>query len=306
MKIIFFGTPKFASDILEYLIDQKINIVAVVTQSDKKRGNISPVKQIAERKIPNVEVFQPEKATDPAFIEEIKKFTPALFVVVAYGKILRPALLAIPTKGSINVHASLLPKYRGAAPIQRAIMEGEKKTGITIMEMSEGLDCGDIIAQKEVPIDEKMDFSHLHDELCNTAKPLLLEVIKDFEKGKIKKYPQDNSRATFAPKITIDDQEIDFSKEAFVIYNQIRALSPSPGARCTLEINGERKKMKIIECEKVDLKGEPKEILKFEKNDFIIACKKNSISIKKLQIEGKNIMSAAELIRGMKKSFKII
>jgi len=305
MKIVFFGTPSFAAHILDYLIDNKVNIVAVVTQSDKQRGNFSQVKIVAEKRLPNVEVFQPDKASDPQFIQAMKKFSPDLFVVVAYGKILRQALLDVPLKDAINVHASLLPKYRGAAPIQRALINGERKTGITIMKIAPGLDSGDIIATKEIDIDEKINFAQLHDILCEISKPLLLNVINQYEKGKVEKHPQDDSSATYASKITAEDQEINFDADALVVYNLIRGLSPLPGARCILVINNIEKKVKFLESEVVALAGAPGEILKFEKGNFIIGCKKDAISIKKLQIEGKKAVSVNEFISGIKNPIKI-
>lgn len=306
MNIIFFGTPEFAANILDYLIDCNVNIVAVVTQSDKQRGKPSSVKLVSEKRLPSVEVFQPEKASAPEFIQKMKSFNPDLFVVVAYGKILRPSLLAVPSKDSINVHASLLPKYRGAAPIQRALIDGEKKTGITIMQIVSELDAGDMIAVKEIDISENMNFGDLHDLLCDAAKPLLLEVIKRYEKGIVNKVPQDNALATYAPKITAADQEIDFNRSANEVHNLIRGLSPVPGARCTMEINGAAKKIKLLESQIEPLNGKPGEILKCEKGNFIIACAIGSVSIKKLQIEGKKVVTLNEFISGIKDAIKII
>lgn len=306
MRIVFFGTPIFAANILEYLIDNNINIVAIVTQAAKGRGKPSAVKQIAEKKAPEKPIFQPEKATDPTFIELIKKLKPDLFIVVAYGKILRQSLLDIPLKDAINIHASILPKYRGAAPIQRALMDGEKKSGITIMEMTRELDAGDIISIKEVQIDENMNFGELHDKLCEVSKPLLLDVIKMYEKGEIKKILQNESLVTYASKIISEDLEIDFNNDAINVHNQIRGLSPYPGARCSIEINGAIKKVKILESKVISLDGTPKQILSFSKDDFTVACKKNAISINKLQIEGKTCVSIADFIRGVKKAVKII
>lgn len=306
MKIVFFGTPAFAGEILEYLIDNKVNIVAVVTQSDKSRGNTSQVKEISERKLPEIRVFQPEKATDPSFIEALRKYEPDLFVVVAYGKILRQNLLDIPLKGAINVHASLLPKYRGAAPIQRALWAGEPNTGISIMMMTAGLDSGDVIATEEVEIDEAMNFEQLEKKLCSVAKPLLLEVLKNFEKGKVTLNPQKEYLASYAAKISAPDLNINFNQAAYAVHNQIRALSPVPGARCSMKINGLIKSVKILESAVVFKKGKAKEVLAFTKEDFIVACEKNAIAIKRLQIEGKKIVSTAEFIRGIKSQIEIL
>jgi methionyl-tRNA formyltransferase len=277
-----------------------------VTQSEKSRGNISSVKAVAEKKLPGIPIYQPEKATDPLFIQEMKNFQPDLFVVAAYGKVLRQPLLEIPSKGAINVHTSLLPKYRGAAPIQRAIMNGEKITGVTIMMMTAGLDSGDIIATKELPLDDKISFGELQDNLREVAGPILLNVLKMFERGAVKTYPQDESLATYAPKITPEDLNIDFNKDAFSIHNLIRALSPLPGARCSMKIKDSVKTVKIIESDIVFFNGQPGEILKFEKEIFLIGCKKNAIAIKKLQVEGKKVVTSGEFISGIHGSIEIV
>ena len=307
MKVIFFGTPTFAANILNYLIDNNVNIIAVVTQSDKRRGKIPEVKKVAEQRIPNVPIYQPEKATDPTFIETMKGYNPDIFIVVAYGKILRQALLDVPKIDSINIHASILPKYRGAAPIQRVLMDGERKTGITIMQMTAGLDSGDIIATDEMAVDKNMNFGLLHDNLSEIAKPLILKVLADYERGNVKKISQDDLKSTYALKIMAEDMDIDFNRDATSIHNQIRALTPSPGARCTIEINGNKKIVKIFESEVISCEGEKaKNILEFEKDNFIVACKKDAISIKKLQVEGKKGVSVDDFIRGIRNPIKII
>lgn len=306
MNIVFFGTPDFAAKILEYLIDNRINIVAVVTQAEKLRGKPSEVKLVAEKRLPNIEIFQPEKASDIEFIKKIKTFSPDLFVVVAYGKILRPDLLDVPSKDAINVHASILPKYRGAAPMQRALINGEKKTGVTIMQMAKELDAGDIIAIKEVSIDDNMNFGELHDLLCDLAKPLLLDVIQKYEQGRVKKYPQNNLLATYALKITSEDQKINFNRPADKVHNLIRGLSPLPGAFCEMEINGSLKKVKLLESDVFPFFGKAGEILKFDRDNFVIACASGAVSIKRLQIEGKKVLKVNEFILGIKSPIKII
>jgi len=311
MKIVFFGTPQFAANILTFLKEKNINVVAIVTQKDTPKGNSfiePPVKKKALELFQKPPIFQPVKASDPEFIEEIKKLKPDLFIVVAYGQILKKALLDIPSKGCINIHASLLPKYRGAAPIQRAILNGEKTTGITIMKMVPQMDAGDIIALKEIEIGE-MNFKELEENLCAIAKPLLFDVISAYEKNQIKAYPQDEKLVTYAPKITLSDLEINFNNDALNIYNQVRAFSPIPGARCLIELHGEKKMMKILQCKVLDVKNSldaPGKVLKFEKDVFIIACKNQALQILKLQIEGKKAMDSIEFIRGVKNSIKIV
>jgi methionyl-tRNA formyltransferase len=174
------------------------------------------------------------------------------------------------------------------------------------MKIVQELDAGDIIAVKELDIDENLNFGMLHDMLCNIAKPLLLDVIKQYENGNVKKCPQEDSLATFAPKITAQVQELKFNLSATEVHNLIRGLSPFPGARCSMVINNQEKKVKILESEVMPLRGSPGEVLKCEKGQFIIGCGKDSISIKKLQIEGKKPVSAAEFISGIKNPVKII
>ncbi len=307
MKIVFFGTPEFAASILAYLVEKKCDIVAVVTQKDTVKGKTLLEPSVKKKALELLQkpIFQPIKASDPLFIQEISKLKADLFVVVAYGQILKKELLDSPLKGCINVHASLLPKYRGAAPIQRSILNGEKKTGVTIMKMAEKMDAGDIIAAKEVEIGD-MNFKDLEGKLCEIAKPLLLEVIEAYEKNRVKFIPQDENQVTFAPKITLSDLEIDFNNEAIKIYNQVRAFSPFPGARVNVELHGEKKMMKILKCKVLNLKSKPFEILKFEKDAFIIGSKKDSIQILTLQIEGKKAMEVKEFIQGVKNGLKIL
>lgn len=303
MRVVFFGTPIFAARILEYLIEKKIDIVGVVTQTDKEKES-GAVKKIAIEKL-HVEIFQPESAKDPHFLEQMKKLLPDLFIVVAYGKILPQSLLDIPTLDAINIHASLLPKYRGAAPMQRALMNGEEKSGVTIMKMVKEMDAGDIIAYDEIKIDPKMNFQELHDHMCEIAKSLILQVIDLYDKKKVVTIPQDSSKVTFAPKITFEDLILHFDKDAKNLYDQIRAFSPSPGARFLIQINDQRKYLKILEAEILPLDGKIGDV-KLDKKDFIIFCKKGSLRLLKVQLEGKKIMSAEEFMRGVKASIKIV
>ncbi|NGX34521.1 MAG: Methionyl-tRNA formyltransferase [Candidatus Anoxychlamydiales bacterium] len=301
MKIVFFGTPKFAANILSYLFENKVNIVAVVTQPDIKRNgreNISEVKKISSLYLDKTDVFQPEKASNPDFINEIKKYNADLFIIVAYGQILKQALLDVPKEGSINVHASLLPKYRGAAPIQHSILNGEKKTGITIQKLVRKMDAGPIIVQKEIEIKDTMIFTELEDELCLLSKPLLLEVLEMYKKNNVSFADQDESKVTYAHKITKEIREINFENEAKKIYDQIRAFSLKPGVFCRVKIQGNQKELKIFESEIIDKKLKPKEII-IEDNFVIVGCKDASIKLLQVQLEGKKKMSAIDFIRGV-------
>jgi len=231
--IIFMGTPDFAVPSLTSLINAGHNILAAVTQPDRPKGrgrNIaaSPVKELAIKH--NIQVLQPEKISDPAFSDVIKATAPDLIIVVAFGQILRKPLLETPGWGVINIHASLLPKYRGAAPIQRAILNDEPATGLTIMRMDEGLDTGPILYQKEVPILRDETAGHLHDRLAEMSGPFLMEFLGAWTGGRIRETAQESSLATYAEKIDREMCRIDWRLEAKSISAQIRGLDPVPGA----------------------------------------------------------------------------
>jgi len=307
MKIIFFGTPKFASDILTYLFEKKVNIAAVVTQKDLIRNNkafISEVKKTGFFYLNEEDVYQPEKASDVIFLEKLKKYSADLFVVVAYGQILSQKLLDIPKKGCINVHGSLLPKYRGAAPIQHAILNGEKKTGITIMKMVKKMDAGEIIMQEEIDIPADMVFTQLEEKMCEIAKPLLLEVIKKYKKNDITFIEQDEDQVTFAPKITKEIRRINFQRPSIFIYNQIRAFANKPGAWLEVLINKSKKELKIFKSQLSDIKLKPKEI-KVGKDFFLIGTEDNALKILEVQLEGKKKMRAFEFIKGVKNTLEV-
>jgi len=301
MKIVFFGTPKFAANILSYLFEKKVNVVALVTQPDvkkNKRINISETKKIASLYLDKTDIYQPEKASDPEFINEIKNYKADLFIVVAYGQILRQALLDVPKQGSINVHASLLPKYRGAAPIQHAILNGEKKTGITIQKLVRKMDAGPIILQKDIEIKEDMIFSELEEELCLMSKPLLLQVLEMYKKNEVPLTNQDESKVTFAHKITKEIREINFDNDAKQIYNQIRAFALKPAAFCKVKIQENKKELKIFESKILDKNLKPREIL-LEGNSVIVGCKDSSLELIEVQLEGKKKMRASDFMRGV-------
>lgn len=301
MKIIFFGTPKFAANILSYLFEKKVNIVAIVTQPDIKRNgreNIPDVKKISSLYLDKTDIYQPEKASNLDFIDSLKKYAADLFIVVAYGQILKQALLDVPKKGCINVHASLLPKYRGAAPINYCILNGEENTGITIQKMALKMDTGPIILQKEIEITDDMIYTELEEELCLIAKPLLLEVIEMYKKNDVPLINQDESKATYANKITKETREINFENSAKNIYDQIRAFALKPAAFCKVKIQENEKDLKIFDTKIVDKKLNPKEIL-VEDGSVFIGCKDKSLELKEVQLEGKKKMRASEFIRGV-------
>ncbi|HEX7570747.1 MAG TPA: methionyl-tRNA formyltransferase, partial [Verrucomicrobiae bacterium] len=234
LKIIFMGTAELSCASLEQLArDEKFSVVAVVTQPDKPKGRElkltpSPVKILAEKL--NLRVLQPLKARDEKFISELRELKPDLMVVVAYGQILPPTILDLPQFGCLNVHTSLLPKYRGAAPIQWAIADGEPETGVTIMQMDAGLDTGPVLATRRTPILPTDDSQILHDRLAQLGAELLAETIPDYVAGKILPQPQPAAGSTYAAKIKKEDGKIVWSQPAVQIWNRLRAFTPWPGA----------------------------------------------------------------------------
>lgn len=295
MRIIFFGTPEFAIPSLNALLLSGEEIVAVVTQPDKKkgRGHIftpPPVKEFAINK--GIEVFQPTNIREDTFISKIFDLRPDLIVVAAYGKILPPDILKIPVYGCINVHASLLPKYRGAAPIQWAIINGEKKTGITIMMMDEGMDTGDILLQEEVEISEDDNAETLSKKLSELGASLLIKAIKKIEEGSIERLPQVGT-PSYAPPLKKEDGLIDWSKPASEIFNFVRGMYPWPCAYCYLN----KERIKIIKVKIIEGMGTPGRIERVDR-DFIVGTGRGLISIIELQPEGKRIMAAKDFLRG--------
>ncbi|SFL98307.1 methionyl-tRNA formyltransferase [Gracilibacillus orientalis] len=298
-KIIFMGTPDFAVPVLEQLITEGYQINLVVTQPDRPRGRKKvltppPVKVAAEKyKIP---VFQPEKIKDD--YEEIKKQNPDLIVTAAFGQLLPKGLLDIPTFGCINVHASLLPKLRGGAPIHYAILEGHEKTGISIMYMAEKLDAGDIISQNEVVIEDNDDVEQLHDKLSEVGADLLLTTIPSILSGDAKRTPQDDTQATFAPNITRDQEKIDWSQPQQVVYNRIRGLHPWPVAFTTWR----DKVMKVYQATKTNkvTNESAGTVIDTSEEGIIVATgDQKSIELTEVQPAGKKKMMTADFLRGV-------
>jgi len=306
MKIIFFGTSSFAAKILQLLLAENEEVVAVVTRPDRPKGRFlktacSPVKEIVLANHLNLPIFQPEKASDEVSTAAFQKLNPDLFVVVAYGEIIKQNLLNVPRFGAINIHASLLPKYRGAAPIQRALMNGDKETGITIINMVAQMDAGDILGMETISISEDMTFGELHEKLEEVAGHLLLKILQDFKSDSVQRLPQDERFKTLAPKLSSEDQKINWQRSALDIHNQIRALSPFPGAWASLIIGKEEKRVKITRSLVIkDRSGEPGVILQFDKEGWIIGCGEGALRLLEVQLEGKKLMKTEEFIRGMK------
>ena len=296
LKIIFMGTPEFSVPVLNSLI-QNYNIITVVTQPDKKVGRkqeltSSPVKKVAlENKI---EVLQPDKI-DQSFVSEIKEINPDLIVVVAYGFILPQELLNIPKYGVINIHASLLPKYRGASPIQSAILNGDQVTGVSIMLINEKMDQGPILSQSEADIEPGETFSSLHDKLAILGSHLLIDTLPKYLNQEIKPIIQDDTQATYCQKITKDDGKIDWSKPATEIETMIRAFDPWPE---TWSYWGD-KKLKILagtvnNSRTLDKAGT---ILK-DGDNLLICTGEGNLQVKKIQLEGKKEMGVKDFLNG--------
>lgn len=300
MKIVFFGTPIFAAQCLDYLLQNHVEIVAVVTQPDRPKGRFlhltpSPVKSLILEKASHIPIFQPDKASQ--ILDPLKLLKADLFVVVAYGQILSQKLLDIPPLGCINVHASLLPKYRGAAPIQRCLVAGESETGIAIQKMVRQMDAGDVIATSKIPIPLDMNFGELEAALINLAKPLLFEVIRKYEKGIPAATPQNHELATHASKIELEEGEILWDKPSQEIHNLIRAFSPRPGAWCWIHMPNDKKRLKILRSRLASGQGKPGELLSTE---GIVACGEGAIQLLDVQPEGKKAMKAIDWLRGKK------
>src|ERR1700747_2943736 len=296
MRIVFIGTGEIGVPTLRALLNSEHEVVAVVTQPDKPVGREQrieppPIKRaITKTRIPTL---QPARIKDPQAIEEIRGFTPDVIVVVAYGQILPRDLLEIPRLACLNLHASLLPRWRGAAPIQAAIAAGDCETGITAMYMDEGLDTGDILLQRNLEILPNDTGGSLHDRLAQVAPETLLESLRLLAAGSAPRIPQDKSRAIYAPKLKREHAQIDWSESAEAIERKIRAYNPWPGAFMKID----RQTLKIFSASVVELNGQPGEILRSDK-DLIVATRKGALSLEEVQLEGKRRMTAAEFLRG--------
>lgn len=298
MRIIFFGTPKFAIPSLKALLESEEEITAVVTQTDKKagRGRIlhhSPVKELVMSS--GIKILQPANIKDTAFLNELSAIKPDIIVVVAYGKILPQQILKLPPLGCINVHASLLPKYRGAAPVQWAIINGEELTGVTTMLMDEGLDTGNILLQEKIEITDEDSAETLSKRLSEMGALLLRKTIKGLKDGSVRPVPQEGI-PSYALLLKKQDGKIDWSKSAREIFNLVRGLYPWPCSYCYLN----KERIKIIRAKAIDGSGFPGRVERAKKGEFVIGTGKGLISIIELQPEGKRTMSAVSFLQGRK------
>ncbi|WP_027356485.1 methionyl-tRNA formyltransferase [Desulfofundulus thermocisternus] len=301
MRVVFMGTPDFAVPALHALVNAGYPVVGVVTQPDRPRGRGGriqppPVKQAALRM--GLPVLQPVRVRDDYFIEQLRELKPDIIVVAAYGQILPPSILYLPPRGCVNIHASLLPRYRGAAPIHRAIMNGERETGVTIMLMDEGLDTGDILLQQAVSIEETDNAGVLHDRLALLGAELLLKALQLLKQGNLRRRPQEDSLATYAPPLTREDEIINWERAARDLYNQIRGLDPWPGARTWWE-------GKVLKVWRVSIKGEgnpvkgviPGQVVTAGE-EVLVATGKGYLSLQEVQLQGGRRLPIADFLRG--------
>ena len=298
MRILFMGTPDFALFSLRALVEAGEDVVGVVTQPDKPRGRgytltPPPVKVYAEEK--GLPVYQPKTLRDEAFAELLRQIDPEVIVVVAFGKILPANVLDYPKYGCVNVHGSLLPAYRGAAPMQRAIIDGCAETGITTMFMAEGLDTGDMLLRKSVAIDLHDTFETVHDKLGECGAELLLRTLALLETGEITPEKQDDALATYAAKIEKEDCLLDFSRTAKEVHDRIRGLSPIP---LSFTHTPDGRLLKIVASEPVEGSGRPGEVISLSGGRITVACGEGAIALLSVLPEGKKKMSSADFING--------
>lgn len=299
MKIVYMGTPDFAVAPLEAILKAGHEVTAVVTQPDKQQGRgkemkMTPVKECALRH--GIPVLQPAKLKEPEAIEELRKYPADIYVIAAFGQLLTEEILNMPRFGCINIHASLLPAYRGAAPIQWVIINGEKKTGVTIMQMAKGLDTGDMLLKKEVAIDEKETGESLHDKLMAAGAELIVEALPKIERGELVPVKQDERLSCYAKRLSKDMGRIDFQKDALSIERLVRGLNSWPSAYTLYK----GKTLKIWEADVVPMEEnrEPGSVVQVSKDYFDIATGEGALRVKSLQLEGKKRVSAKDFLLG--------
>lgn len=302
MKIVFMGTPEYAVGALEALIGAGHEITAAVTQPDKAKGRsgslqYSPVKECALKH--GIPVFQPERVKRPEAVETLRSYEADVFVVAAFGQILSQEILDMPRLGCLNIHASLLPRYRGASPIQHAIIDGEERTGITIMQMDAGIDTGDILYQKELPIDRRDTSQSLYDKLTVLGGQTIVEALKLLEQGMLVPRKQREEEGSYVKMITKEMGRIDFSRDALSIERLVRGMTPWPSAYTLFR----GKQMKIWEAAALegDVSGlDAGTVSAVGKEDFTVVTGRGFLQIRELQLEGKKRMSAHDFLLGMR------
>ncbi len=301
MRIVFMGSADIACPSLEALLREPgIELVGVVTQPDRPKGrrlklSACSVKQRVEDS--GIPVFTPQSINTDDALDTLRAWQPDLAIVAAYGQILKPAVLATPRLGCINVHTSLLPRYRGAAPIQWAIANGDSETGVTIMHMDEGMDTGDMIAKRVVPIAPSETAGELHDRLGVIGAELLCEVVRDLQTGRATRTPQDESEATYAPKLTKQDGRIDWTRSADAIYNRIRGFNPWPCCFCVVPAGGGHT-LRVLRAQTEEGDGRPGEVLDVKGEGPLVACAEGAVRLMDVQPEGKRVMRGDAYVCG--------
>ncbi len=298
MKIIFFGSSDFAVPSLERLLDSSHEVLAALTQPDRKKGrhlrvSVTPIKKLAVSR--GIAVYQPESVSLQASLKYLKSLSPDLFVVVAFGQILPASVLSIPKLYSINLHASLLPKYRGAAPVSRAVMKGEKKTGLSIIRMNERMDAGDIILQRSVEIEKEDTSKTLKSRLSSLGAILLLDALRFIKEDKVTFKKQNEKKATPAPRLKKEDGLIDWNKSAKEIHNKVRGTIPWPGAYTYFD----NKKINIWKTTVVGGKAVSGEVAE-TREELIVGTGEGLLKIDEVQIEAKSRMTATDFLRGFR------
>ena len=297
LRTVFMGTPDFALQTLQGLIDAGCKMVGVYTQPDRPKGRgkqlaVPPVKELAQKY--DIPVYQPLKLRQSEAVAELEALAPDLIVVVAYGQILPKRVLEIPAHGCINVHASLLPKYRGAAPINKAIIDGETETGITTMYMDVGLDTGDMLVKKALSIGPEETAGELHDRLASLGRETMEETLRQLCAGTLQREVQDDEQSTYASMMKKEDGRIDWSRPAREVHDHVRGLDPWPGAYTT--VNGEL--LKLAETSLEAAEGLPGSVIAADKNGVCVACGSGSLRIQQLQLAGRKRLAAADFLRG--------
>jgi methionyl-tRNA formyltransferase len=302
LRIIFMGTAELSCASLKALLDSPdFEVIAVVTQPDKPKGRDlkllpSLVKQlVAGRGMP---LLQPARARNEDFVQEMRALRPELIVVAAYGQILPSRILEVPRFGCLNVHTSLLPKYRGAAPIQWAILNDESETGVTIMKMDAGMDTGPMLTEERTPISSADTSETLHDRLAEMGARLLVRTIPDYIAGKIQPRPQPAEGVSHAPKIKKEDGRLDWTQPARALWNRVRGLTPWPGAFTFLPGEGRSTLLKVWQAEQATAQGTAGEILQADKTGLVVACGRDALRIQALQLEGGRRLTVQEFLAG--------
>jgi methionyl-tRNA formyltransferase len=302
LRTVFMGTPELAATCLHALLQSTdVRVVAVVSQPDRPRGRDlqivpTPVKQLAlAHQLP---VLQPQRAKEEAFLRELARWQPDLIAVAAFGQLLPPPLLELPRYGCLNVHTSLLPRWRGASPIQSALLHGDTETGVTIMKMDAGLDTGPIVSQTRTPIEPTDNAQTLHDRLARLGAELLVQTIPGYVSGKLQPVPQPATGVTHAVKIKREDGRLDWTQPAHALWNRLRAFTPWPGVFTHLPLAGKLVLLKVHAAEPVPASGTPGEVLAAERDGITVACGEGALRLTELQREGGRRLRAADFLAG--------